>query len=315
VGAARGRAEHGNGSVCSPSWASSGPLSDLFSRYKREVTPLPLRGRARAPDALDHEIRTLERFDRLFGRMQQDELTARQLYEYIDRRLDERKEFAGKKKPSPSAAKHDVRFLAKVLRKGIKWGAGEKNVALDIELDPDPKNERDVTPDEYAAVYALANVRIQIAMELASNIGQRRGDLLAIRVGEHLTEEGVLVRQGKTGALVLVEWTPGLRATIDRALALPPDIPKEHVLRRRDGRPYTRQGFGGMWQRLMSKAVRTGAIKARFKFHDLRAMAATAKADQETDEAAQELLGHADVRTTRRNYIRRRKPRRATPVR
>jgi integrase len=202
-----------------------------------------------------------------------------------------------------------------VLAKGIKWGAGEINAALNLELDPDPKNERDVTSEEYAAVYTLANDRIQIAMDLASNIGQRRGDLLSIRVKEHLTEEGVLVRQGKTGTLVLVEWTPGLRETVERALALPPDIPKDYLLRRRDGCPYTPEGFGAMWQRLQAKALRTGAIKVRFKFHDLRAMAATEKAEAETDEAAQQLLGHADVRTTRRIYIRRKKARRATPVR
>jgi hypothetical protein len=44
------------------------------------------------------------------------------------------------------------------------------------------------------------------------------------------------------------------------------------------------------------------------------AMAATEKAMAETEEAAQQLLGHADVRTTRENYIRRRKLKRATSV-
>jgi integrase len=87
------------------------------------------------------------------------------------------------------------------------------------------------------------------------------------------------------------------------------------VLRRRDGRPYTPHGFGTMWQKLQRKALKRGVIRSRFKFHDLRAMAATEKADIETEEAAQQLLGHTDVQTTRRNYIRRRKPRKVTPVR
>jgi integrase len=53
-----------------------------------------------------------------------------------------------------------------------------------------------------------------------------------------------------------------------------------------------------MWQKLMRKAVRKGVIRKRFKFHDLRAMAATEKALAETDEAAQQLLGHSDVKAT-----------------
>jgi hypothetical protein len=128
--------------------------------------------------------------------MQQVELKQRHLYEYIDRRRDERNEFAGQKKPASSAVRHDVRFLRKVLANGIKWGAGETNAALNLELDPDPKNDRDVTQEEFAAVCALANMRIEIAMDLASNIGQRIGDLLKIRI-EDLTPEGILVHQGK----------------------------------------------------------------------------------------------------------------------
>jgi integrase len=289
-------------------------LRDVFARYQREVTPMPLRGRPRTKEGLENEIRTLERFDRLFGHMAQDELKQRHLYEYIDKRLDERKEYKGQKKPAPSAARHDIRFLRKVLAKGIRWGAGETNAAFNLDMDPDPKNTRDVLPAEYAAVYALANVKVQIAMDLASNIGQRRADILGIRLTD-LTDEGILVAQGKTDARVLIAWSPALHATIERALALPPDIPKEYVLRRRDGHPYTPHGFGDMWQKLMRKAIRKGVIAARFKFHDLRALAATEKALAETDEAAQQLLGHADVRTTRENYIRRKKPKRATPVR
>jgi hypothetical protein len=128
---------------------------------------------------------------------------------------------------------------------GHLLGAGKINAALNLELDADPKNSRDVTAAEYATVYRLADARVQIAMDLVSNIGQRRGDILAIRALEHLTNEGVLVVQGKTQTAVLVEWTPALHGIINRTLALPPDIPKDFVLRTRHGRPYTADGFNG----------------------------------------------------------------------
>ncbi len=79
-----------------------------------------------------------------------------------------------------------------------------------------------------------------------------------------------------------------------------------------------------MWQRLMVKATSPGpngeppALARRFKFHDLRAKAAEDLAEEAGEEEAQKLLGHENLRTTRRNYLNRRrkeKPILARPVR
>ncbi len=296
------------GRLIGPLW-SGRTLADVFDRYQTQVTPL-----SGAESTRETEIRTLARFKLLFGTMQQDSLTARDLYLYIDKRIDERPLFAHLKKPAPAAAEHDVRFLADVLAKGIKWGAGTVNAAKAIQFDARPKNVRDVLEHEYQAVYALATERMQIAMDLASNIGQRRGDILKIRPRDDFTDKGILISQGKTKAAVLVKWSPGLRASVKRAQALKPDLPREFLLRTEEGTGYTRSGFGANWQRLMTKALKLGVISKRFKFHDLRAKAATEKAEQGTDKDAQELLGHKSVKTTG-GYIRRRKPTVATPVR
>ncbi len=302
------------GLLVGPLW-SGRTLRDVFQRYKTTITAL-----LKVKGTRETELRTLTRFERLFGHMTQDALTQQHLYKYIDSRIDERPEFVKQKRPAPAAAQHDVRFLRKVLAKGIKWAAGTANAALNLEMDPGPKNERDVTQAEYDAVYALATERMQIAMDLASNIGQRRGDLLSIRIKQDISDDGILIRQGKTGAVVLVEWKPELRATVDRAKALKPQIPREFLLRTRTGGGYTPSGFGANWQRLMAKATKPGkkgeppVLASRFKFHDLRAKAATDKADAGTVKDAQELLGHQIEKTTR-IYVRHHKPTRAKPVR
>lgn len=300
------------GQLIGASW-SGRTLHDTLMRYKTHVMPLPIAGRARTQEALDNEIRTIDRFDRLFGHMHQDSLSQRHLYTYIDQRIDEREEFRALKKPAPSAARHDVRFLKKVLSKGIKWGAGTVNAVLHLDMDADPKNKRDVTDEEVAAVYALASERMQIAIDLAKNIGQRRGDMLDIQPKRDFTDEGILVNQGKTGTPLVIEWTEALRATVDRALALKPDIPKDYLLRNESGGKYTPRGFGSIWQKLMRKALKRGVIATRFKFHDLRAKAATDKADATSPEEAQALLGHLEAKTTDK-YIRHRKPKRVRPV-
>lgn len=304
------------GQLIGPIW-SGRTVHDTLMRYKTHITPLPINGRERTKEAIDNEIRTIDRFDRVFGAMHQDSLTQRHLYTYIDQRLDEREEFTAQKKAAPSAARHDVRFLKKVLNKGIKWGAGTVNAVLHLELDPDPKNDRDVTPEEYTAVRGLANERMQIAMDLASNIAQRRGDLLQIKPKRDFTDEGILIRQGKTGAALLVRWTPALRETTDRAEALKPDIPRDYLLRNRKGEKYTPRGFGANWQKLMRKALKKGVIASRFKFHDLRAKAGNDKAEATTEQEASELLGHRDLKTSRKNYLNRRppKPKKVSPAR
>ena len=155
----------------------------------------------------------------------------------------------------------------------------------------------------------------QIAMDLALDTGQRRGDLLSLTRAQ-LTEEGIAFRQGKTGAGVLVEWTDQLRATVERAKALKPQVPGEYLLRKRNGKQYTARGFSAIWQRLMDKALATGkngeppALAERFTFHDLRAKCAS---DKTSLEGAAALLGHASSTATKATY--RRKMPRATPLR
>src|SRR4051794_18807367 len=111
----------------------------MFDRYKTGVTAL-LPSEVRR----DHEIRTLDRFKRLFGNMSPNSMTAKHLYVYIDKRVDERPEFKAKNMPAPAAAEKDVRFLADVLKKAIKWGSATVNAALNIQFDKRPKNTRDV---------------------------------------------------------------------------------------------------------------------------------------------------------------------------
>lgn len=292
-------------------------LGDTLTRYKTTVTAVLL-----SKDRRDAEIRTLDRFNRVFGKMLPDSVTSQHLYKFIEDRIDERPEFIEKKIPAPAGAEKDIRLLAKVYIKAIKWGTATVNPALNIEFDKRPKNDRDVTQEEYDAVYSLATERMQIAMDLASNIGQRRADILRIRPKQDFTDEGIMLRQGKSGGktLLLIKWTPGLRATVARALALSPQLPREYLLRTRTGQGYTPSGFGANWQRLMKRATSPGqkgappVLSTWFKFHDFRAKAATEKAEQGTEEEAQQLLGHKDVKTTR-GYIRRVKPKRVTPVR
>jgi integrase len=111
--------------------------------------------------------------------------------------------------------------------------------------------------EQVEALKAVAGERLCVAIDLAVSTGQRRGDLLALR-REQLTDQGIVFKQSKTGAGVLIEWSPDLRAIVERAKRLAPQIPGDSLLRTRRGRPYSAAGFSAIWQRAMAKHAKPG---------------------------------------------------------
>jgi integrase len=286
-------------------------IGETIDRYKIEVGAKIETRRRR-----DELLATLDRLKAVFGEMEQDNLTQRHLYLYIDRRTDTRKHFKEQKRPALTAAKHDIATLRLVLTKGIRWGAGAVNAAINIEFDIPKKAPAQVSDEAYQAIYGIADERMQIAMDIASNVGPRRGDLLTLRWDE-ITEEGIPDEQSKTGARLFIEMTPGLQAALDRAKALKPDIPKAYVLRNLEGQPYTGDGFSSNWQRLIRKALKLGVItpEQRFQWKHLRNKAGQDKADLEGLQAATDLLGHTTTKTTSKYYVARVPAKRVRPVR
>lgn len=64
-------------------------------------------------------------------------------------------------------------------------------------------------------------------------------------------------------------------------------VQTSHVIRSRSGRAYTRTGFNSVWLREQRAALVAGAIKERFRFHDLKIKAVS---DFEGD--VQKFSGH-----------------------
>jgi|SRR5579871_5344376 len=262
-------------------------LADVIDRYRLEVLPLK-----RSKQTREDEWRALDRLKAVFGHMLPENVTQQACYRYLDQRRTK------EGKPAPVAARHEVVLLGHVFAKAIRWGAASVNPVRGLDFGERAGKRPQVTMDQVSAVRALASERIRVAIDLAVSTGQRRGDLLALR-RDQLTDEGIVFRQSKTGAGVLIEWSDALHSIVDRAKQLPPQIPGEYLIRKRNGRPYSARGFSAIWQRLMTKYVEAGG--QRFSFHDLRSVSADGAA---TAEEAQARLGHASVETTRRHYLR-----------
>jgi integrase len=132
-------------------------------------------------------------------------------------------------------------------------------------------------------------------MDLLFLTGQRIGDVLAIRRAA-LSEEGISFEQQKTGARLVVLWTPELRDTVARARLLYANVRAFTLLHNRRGKVPDYRTVKDQWDKA---CVACGVENAHL--HDVRAMALTAAKLQGKDPTA--LAGHSSQAMTER-YLR-----------
>jgi integrase len=168
------------------------------------------------------------------------------------------------------------------------------NPAVGVPPYGEPKRERLLSPDEFAAIYEKAVPRLRAMMDLMRLTGQRLMDVVGIHESQ-IGAEGVAFKQAKTGARLVVRWTPELRAAVDSARALN-KVRSLTLFRGRLGAPPKYRSVYVQW----TTACRLAGI-ADAQARDLRAMSAT-EADAQGKDATK-LLGHTTSATTRR-YLR-----------
>lgn len=218
-----------------------------------------------------HSADTLRR---VFGQALPEAVTAPIVRKFMDRR--------GEK--SKTRANRELSLLSTVWAWNYERGhTSTQNPCHDVKRFREKAREKYVTDAEYQAVFNIAPLHIQIAMEIAYLCAARQGDVLGLRWGRPgqtepdanqdavVLEQGVYIRQGKTGKKQIKLWSPRLRAAIDSAKGLQSTISSMWVIHNRKGQRYTASGFKAMWKRIRDKALEDGLITESFTFHDLKA--------------------------------------------
>jgi integrase len=170
-----------------------------------------------------------------------------------------------------------------------------------------------VEDDIYQLVWDVGSEALRDAMDLAYLAGQRVADTL--RMDERDIKDGFLhVEQKKTGARRRIEVTGELKRVLIRITERKASliVHSTRLIVGKDGQPVTRS----MLRRAFDQARRAvGIDPANFQFRDLRAKAATDKADSAGDiREAQKQLGHTSVVMTEQ-YTRNRRGAKVTPTR
>lgn len=281
-----GKAMSEYGRLLSATW-SGRTLADVIDRYRAEVLPLK-----RSKKTRTDEERGLLLLRAVFGRMIPADLTPRDCYRYLDMRRTKDGAVA------PIAARHEIVLLGHVYSKAIRWGVATHNPCRKLELPKVAVRARYVEDAELQAARGLASDRLQVAIDIAYLTGLRAGDVRNLTRG-CLTDEGIAVTASKTSKAAVYTWSPELRAVIDRAKRIAPQLPGTFVVRNRKGRAYTASGFAALWQALMRRYAKAGGVK--FQFKDIRAKNAS---DSASLAEASERLQHSTTAITAQRYMR-----------
>lgn len=258
-----------------------------------------------APATLDNYRWSAKNLVPVFGHMELGDVEATHVYQYIIKRGDVQ---ANRDRALMSAAYTHARRIG-------AFKGDDPTKGLEYRNDESPR-QRYVKDGELAVILNAASAKLSCIMLFSYLTGLRQSDVVKLKLADihdDGPEAGIHVTTNKTGKAVVIEWSDELRACVAEAnrlwtragrVYLFESMPKGKHAKRGPG-PYTTSGLRSLWRTARGK---TGVQNVRL--NDLRRKAGS---DKESDEAAADLLAHADPRVTRRHY--RAKPKKATPAR
>lgn len=267
----------------------AGSIAELFDRYMPEVSA------KKAPATHKDEKASKVFLVKVFGKMRPQDVRPMHVARYLDERG----------KTAPVRANREKALFSHVYSIAMRWGIVDFNPCKGVARNTETPRDRLVADRELCSFIAHSaggetGTLLALTAWLAYLTSQRRGDLLKLRL-DRIIDDGILIQQGKTGAKVLVEWTPKLRECVAEIRALPRPVRGMYLICNKAGQPYTDSGFKALWGRAMTAWVDAGG--ERFHFHDLRAKAVTRMV--EDGRKAQDLSGHASEAMVSKVYDRR----------
>lgn len=196
---------------------------------------------------------------------------------------------------TPNMANRVLSFLRTVFAYAVRKQLVDTNPCVGVKRLAERKRERYITDAEWRAIFDKAGARLQVIMRVAYLTGQRIDDVLKIRRTQ-IGADGIEFKQKKTGAKLLVRWSPDLRAAVADALALHGPVQALTLFLGRTGKAPDYRSVLLQWHTAADAAGVVDALP-----NDQRAKAATDTKRQGKDATA--LLGHTSPAMTER-YLR-----------
>jgi integrase len=247
-------------------------ISELLSAYLRqaELSPGTLREYERIADG---------RLAHHFGGMAIATLRPAQVAMYLEKRKRDGHSHMGNRERAVLSSAYEF---------GLRHGYAAANPCRGIRRNTERPRRRYVSDAEFLEAFEAAPEPLQDVLALALLTGARQGELRALR-RQDWKEDGLHVKETKTGKLRIVGRTEAIRFFVERAcsrqerIAGRPADPRRHRQARRPSEFILTNRFCEPWSMagLQTAFKRLGTD---WHFHDLRAKAAS--------DAGDNILGH-----------------------
>lgn len=273
-------------------------MGDLMDAYAREKLP------EREPGTARDEQQSMKMLRKVFAASPVGSIRPTDCYQYL----------RGRK--AKTRANRELACLSNVMKYAIELGLVDVNPTLKVTRNKERRRERKPETWELAEVMAASGSMLRAYILLKVLMGLRQGDMLALRRDQIDKADGggIFHRISKVKREKIMDWSDELRSAVALAEAVPRPVGSMFLFATRKGQQYTSDGFRSIWHRAMRKALDAGTLKERFHEHDIRAHTATEAARLEGIQRAQELMAHANIRTTA-IYLRDKEPERVRPLR
>lgn len=274
--------------------AKAGTFGDAIERYTLEELPKLAKNTQKI---FRSDIKHVSSF---FSTAPIDQIKPKHIRQFIDEH-----------KAIPTTANRCKRVFSVIWNKARGWGYTDlQNPCEGIEGHAVVKSTIYISDDLYKAVYKHANAPLRDAMDLSYLTGQRPADALGMTEFDII--EGVLiVTQEKTNKPLRITISGELKELIERIHTRKESfkVVTGALLINQQGRrlthPMLRNYFDEARQAAIVEAPEQKELIKKFKFRDLRAKAADDISDSRTEQEASDLLGHDNVKTTQKHYLRR----------
>ena len=192
-----------------------GNINKLFDRYALEVVP------TKSPKTQAENHRHIARLRAPFGAMSLPSLKPMHIYKYVDMRK------------AKTAAHREIEVLSYAFTKAVEWGAIDRHPFKgEVRLAGESPRTRYVEDWEVLECLSLPSSRkgdsvpmIRAYIRLKLLTGLARSDLLRLRMGEHLREDGIHVTRHKTNSRATIysyAQVPERKAAVDEAIKVRP---------------------------------------------------------------------------------------------
>jgi integrase len=284
-----------------------GSAADLIERFRTEIAPEHYRDQSK--DGLAVREGSYKNLIKFFGKMAPQTMKTIHGYQYLDARA---------KAGGPIRANKEMALMSTICRYAIKWGVIEENPFKDMMQNQRDRDVRAISRSQIVRFYLWSrrqNAQFQTlgcAAMFTYLTGFRAAEVRPFHTSG-LTDEGVRVvgakrKKGEDEVVKLREWSLRLRVVVTRARKIH-KVERMYLFANRHGKPYTRSGWGSVWQDAMLAWI--GCTPKELVGHplyfsllDIRPAAITTKIEQRKADAY-DFAAHANPSTTHKHYDRR----------